>query len=135
MEAQLPKKKPMGDGQRILVVDDDAVVLRFVGMTLSRQGYAVHQANSGDEGLDYFTNHGHGLAMVLTDVIMPGMSGPQMIERILALDPALPVTFMTGTASDARLPHMDKKTYKLIHKPFTPQKLLDTIRDCLENCR
>ena len=131
----MPKCMLMPEAQKILVVDDDAVILRYVRMTLSRQGYAVHESNSGDEGLEYFTKHGDDLAMVLTDVIMPGMSGPQMIEKILALEPAMPVTFMTGTASDARLPRMEEKTYKLIHKPFTPQKLLETIRDCLENCR
>ena len=42
--------------------------------------------------------------MVLTDVVMPGLSGPQMVEHILAVQPGMPVTFMTGTAADARLP-------------------------------
>src|SRR4051794_20243812 len=90
VETQLPHSEAMREPQTILVVDDDAIILRFVGITLKRQGYAVHQANSGDEGLQYFTDHGGGIAMVLTDVIMPGMSGPQMIERILAVQPDLP---------------------------------------------
>jgi two-component system cell cycle sensor histidine kinase/response regulator CckA len=132
VERQLPYWEVMREPQKILVVDDDAMILRFVGITLKRQGYAVHQASSGDEALQYFTDHGRGVAMVLTDVIMPGMSGPQMIERILAVQPDLPVMFMTGTAADARLPRAQTRRYKLLHKPFTPQKLLDYIRDCLD---
>jgi DNA-binding NtrC family response regulator len=58
-----------------------------------------------------------------------------MVERILAVEPGMPVAFMTGTANEARLPRPQTKTYMLIHKPFTPQKLLETIRDCLAHCK
>ena len=121
----------MADGQQILVVDDDEMVLRYVSATLRRQGYEVLQATSGDEGLRHFAEHGTGLSLILTDVLMPGLSGPQMIEHILAIEPGMPVTFMTGTAAEARLPRAQSPAYKLIHKPFTPQKLLDTIRECI----
>jgi two-component system cell cycle sensor histidine kinase/response regulator CckA len=123
----------MGELQNILVVDDDEMVLRYVTMTLKRQGYRVHQATSGHDGLQYFTEHRASLSMILTDIIMPGISGPQMVERILAVEPAMPVTFMTGTVAEARLPRPQSGTYKLIHKPFTPQKLLDAVRDCLSD--
>ena len=121
----------MREPANILVVDDDEMVLRYVTLTLRRQGYGVLQATSGHEGLRFFSDHAPDLSMVLTDVIMPGLSGPQMIEHILAVHPGLPVAFMTGTASDAQLPRKQSKTYKLIHKPFTPQTLLATVRDCL----
>jgi two-component system, cell cycle sensor histidine kinase and response regulator CckA len=121
----------MEELQNILVVDDDEMVLRYVTMTLKRKGYRVHQATSGDDGLQYFTEHRAMLSMILTDIIMPGLTGPQMVERILAVEPAMPITFMTGTAAEARLPRPQSSTYKLIHKPFTPQKLLDAVRDCL----
>ena len=124
----------MGESHNILVVDDDEMVLRYVSATLKRQGYGVHQANSGHEGLRYFSEHGAGLSMILTDVLMPGLSGPQMVERILAVEPGMPIAFMTGTANEARIPRPQTKNYMLIHKPFTPQKLLETIRDCLEHC-
>jgi len=71
------------------------------------------------------------MSMILTDVVMPGLSGPQMVEQILAVNPALPVAFMTGTVAEAHLPRKQSKTYKLIHKPFTPQTLLETVRECL----
>ena len=125
----------MGESHNILVVDDDEMVLRYVSATLKRQGYRVYPANSGQEGLRFFSEHGASLSMILTDVLMPDLSGPQMVERILAVKPAMPIAFMTGTANEARLPRPQTKTYMLIHKPFTPQKLLATVRDCLEHCR
>jgi two-component system cell cycle sensor histidine kinase/response regulator CckA len=127
----MPETQPLN----ILVVDDDPLVRRFVAMTLGRNGFTVHVADNGDTGLQYFSEHGAGLAMVLTDVVMPGLSGPEMVERMLAIDPEVRVMFMTGTASDARLPSRNVKTYQLIHKPFTPQGLLHTVRDCLANCK
>ena len=131
----IANKRVMGEPQNILVVDDDEMVLRYVSTTLKRQGYGVHQANSGHEGLRCFSEIGGGLSMILTDIVMPGLSGPQMVEQILAVEPAMPIAFMTGTANEARLPRPQTKTYKLIHKPFTPQKLLDAVRDCLANCQ
>ena len=125
----------MCESHNILVVDDDEMVLRFVTLTLKRQGYAVHQATSGHEGLRFFSEHPLELSMILTDVLMPGLSGPQMIEHILAVHPGLPVAFMTGTAADAHLPRKQSKSYKLIHKPFTPQILLDTVRECLADAK
>jgi two-component system cell cycle sensor histidine kinase/response regulator CckA len=121
----------MREAPNILVVDDDEMVLRYVTLTLRRQGYGVLQATSGDQGLRFFSDHAPDLSMILTDVVMPGLSGPQMIEHILEAHPTVPVAFMTGTASEAQLPRKQSKTYKLIHKPFTPQTLLETIRDCL----
>jgi len=121
----------MREPHNILVVDDDEMVLRYVSMTLRRQGYGVHLATSGHDGLRFFSEHPVDMSMILTDVVMPGLSGPQMVEQILAVNPALPVAFMTGTVAEAHLPRKQSKTYKLIHKPFTPQTLLETVRECL----
>jgi DNA-binding NtrC family response regulator len=119
----------------ILVVDDDAIVRRFVAMTLGRNGFQVHQADSGEGGLKSFLEHREDLSMVLTDIVMPGMSGPQMVERILASEPGVCVLFMTGTATDNRLSREAAQAYKLIHKPFTPARLLENVRAVLETCR
>src|ERR1051325_9473495 len=113
--------------QSILVVDDDAVVRRVVAATLQRHGFAVVEAECGDDGLRSFSEHRGSLALILTDVLMPGMTGPEMIERILAIDPHARVMFMTGAISDTRLPRRETKRYQLIHKPFTPQHLLNTV--------
>jgi two-component system cell cycle sensor histidine kinase/response regulator CckA len=121
----------MGEPENILVVDDDEVVLRYVTATLKRNGYGVHPATSGDEALHFFSEYGRDLSMVLTDVLMPGISGPQMVEQILEVRPGLPVAFMTGTAAEAHLPRRQSRTYKLFHKPFTPQTLLEIVRECL----
>jgi two-component system, cell cycle sensor histidine kinase and response regulator CckA len=129
--ARLRISGAMAAAQNILVVDDDLMVLRFVTATLKRHGYHVHQATSGDEGLQYFSEHRDKLSMVLTDIVMPGMSGPQMVEHILALHPGMRVTFMTGTAADNRVPQ--DGTRPMLLKPFTPQKLLDAVQVCLSD--
>jgi DNA-binding NtrC family response regulator len=54
-----------------------------------------------------------------------------MVERILEVRPGLPVAFMTGTAAEAHLPRQQSRTYKLFHKPFSPQTLLEIVRECL----
>src|SRR5436190_12452402 len=117
--------------QRVLVVDDEDVVRRVVSATLRRHGFGVAEAGSGDEGLLYFSEHPDGLSLVLTDVMMPGMTGPAMVERILAVDPEMPVMFMTGTAADARRMLGCIKRYSLLQKPFTPEGLLTSVRNCL----
>jgi two-component system cell cycle sensor histidine kinase/response regulator CckA len=120
---------------KILVVDDDAIVRRVVAMTLGRHCFQVHQADSGEDGLKSFFEHREDLSMVLTDIVMPGMSGPQMVERILATDPAICVMFMTGTATDNRLSPESARAHKLIHKPFTPASLLENVHAVLEACK
>src|SRR5437763_16499094 len=100
--------------QNILVVDDDPMVRRFVAMTLQRHGFSVLQADSGDDGLKSFSKHRANLAMILTDVVMPGMTGPEMVEQILAIDPGMCVMFMTGTPADATLPHRARERSQLL---------------------
>ena len=75
------------DAYSILVVDDDPIVRRFVSTTLQRNGFAVLEAASGKDGLERFAEHRDALALILTDIMMPGMSGPEMIERIRAIHP------------------------------------------------
>ena len=118
--------------QRVLVVDDEDVVRRVVSATLRRHGFGVAEAGSGDEGLLYFSEHRDGLSLIITDVMMPGMSGPAMVERILAIDPEMPIMFMTGTAADARQMMGRIKRCSLLQKPFTPDGLLMSVRKCLD---
>jgi len=88
----------------ILVVEDDSQVRRFVGRVLRAEGYAVLEASCGQEGLETFTSHGEKrIAVIITDVLMPNMNGPEMIDRILTLAPAVGVVFMTADMAGASL--------------------------------
>ncbi len=113
----------------ILIVDDDPMVLRMTGAILKNHGFKVVEANSGEEGLKRFTEHHTTVGLVLTDVVMPSMTGPEMIERILALDPTVPVLFMSGCTGVLRLPEAARR----LSKPFAPEALIQSVRACLHS--
>ena len=115
---------------KILVVDDEPMVRRFVVTTLQSRGFAVVEASSGREGLKYFSEH-DPVDLVLTDVLMPIMTGPEMVQRILKIDPTVKVIFMTGADPDRRLMGLSGKKYLLLQKPFTLETVLESIQDCL----
>ena len=117
-------------GATILVVDDEPIVRRFVVATLQKKGFAVLEASSGQEGLKYFFEH-NGVDLVLTDVLMPVMSGPEMVQRILKIDPTAKIIFMTGGDPDRRLMDLSDKKYLLLQKPFTLDTLLTNVQECL----
>ena len=116
--------------EKILVVDDEPLVRRFVVTMLENRGFAVLEASSGEEGLKHFSQHSD-VKLVLSDVIMPSMSGPEMIQQILITDPSVRVLFMTGMNTERSLMGLHGKQFPLLQKPFTLDILLKTIHDCL----
>ena len=84
--------------QTILLVDDDAAVRTLVTAFLESAGYAVLIAADGVEGLRVFQQHQDSIALLLSDVTMPKMSGLQLADSVLTLRPELPVLLMSGYA-------------------------------------
>ncbi|HTS67045.1 MAG TPA: response regulator [Candidatus Acidoferrales bacterium] len=107
----------------VLVVDDEPAVRRLTATVLRRHGYDVIEADCGAQGLERFAECRRQVSLVLSDIVMPRMSGPEMVGRILALDPSVPVLFMTGHAADSGLPPQGP----VLSKPFTPAALVQTI--------
>ncbi|HEY6122752.1 MAG TPA: response regulator, partial [Pyrinomonadaceae bacterium] len=89
--AEEPKSR-----QAILVVDDDPDVLMFIVATLRRGGYTVFGAQSGREAMSVLTQQKHLIGIVLTDVVMPSLNGPELAERLVAVNPDLTVLYMSG---------------------------------------
>lgn len=117
-----------GDGQTILVVEDDAAVRSLARRALERMGYVVYEAASGADALSRFANLGCQLDLLLTDVILPGMNGRDLAERFRALCPDLAIIFMSGYADDEVLrdaARHDSATF--LAKPFTPEALAHTV--------
>jgi two-component system OmpR family response regulator len=115
------------DEQRrvILVVDDNAGVRQLVSITLESAGYTVASASDGVTGLAFFTNNRTAIALLLTDVVMPGMNGIELVNHVRAVDGALPVLFMSGShfptdRGDPCLP-----------KPFNCSELLASVQKVL----
>ncbi len=110
----------------VLVVEDQAAVLEIVRRILSRRGYRVVTANGAEEALRLAAQLEDPPALVLTDVFMPNISGPELIRQLRARWPEVRGVMMSGHMGDLRGELL--AGFPLIEKPFTEQRLLDGIR-------
>lgn len=106
------------------------MVRKMCQFVLERAGYKVLSAADGDEALVIATESLAELALVVTDVIMPGKTGPQLVESLRNLRPELPILFMSGYIGSERL-EMSNSTF--LAKPFTPPELLDKVKVLLQS--
>jgi CheY-like chemotaxis protein len=128
VEPQLPK----GNGERVLLVEDEDAVRDVVLRLLKRSGYDVRDVGAPLEALDIFVADPRQFDMLLTDVVMPGMSGTQLASRLRDLSPDLPVLFMSGyTAGPAPGGHELPSNGSLLHKPFDREALLTAVHRTL----
>lgn len=122
-----------GNGGTILVVEDDAPVLEVTSRILRRGGYAVLQARTYDQALTLAASTAFDL--LLTDSVMPQMSGQELVSRIDALRPGRPVLFMSGYRSDVAGQAGPRHRGPLIKKPFDARTLLNAVSKALANER
>jgi len=112
------------DSRTILVVDDEADVLRLVQSVLTEEGYEVTTAKNADSAMKAFDRLGHRPDLVIADVVMPGMSGPMLVERLREIEPDLNVLFMSGYDDRHVVQrYVLDKGFRLIPKPFTVHSL------------
>jgi PAS domain S-box-containing protein len=117
---------------RILLVEDEAGVRKFVRSILEKQGYTVLEAADCDDALRTAADPSTGLDLLLTDVIMPRLNGPELADRITALRPGLKVLYMSGyTDRTIRLQGRLEGEAHFIQKPFTPGALTQKLRELL----
>src|SRR4051794_29541887 len=117
---------------RILVVDDEPAVRRFVTDALRSSGYDVVGAGSGREALGVVYGHSQTPTLLLTDIEMPGMTGVELAARVRADRPAIRVILMTGReASAARARERAGLVEGVLLKPFGLAELLDAVLDAL----
>ena len=115
------------------MVEDEVQVRELVQEILQAEGYTVLTAADGNEGLQLCSAYGGPIDLLLTDVVMPGLSGPEMAQHILPMRPRIKIAYMSGYASDAMGDHgvLDPGT-AFLQKPFTPDILITTIRETLD---
>ena len=107
----------------ILVVDDEAEIRKLVTAMLTRSGYRVLTADSGQNAVRLFRNN-PGVELLLTDVVAPGMSGPMIADEIAALKPEIKVVFMSGYDNTQVVQrYVVERGYSLLIKPFTMEQL------------
>jgi two-component system cell cycle sensor histidine kinase/response regulator CckA len=101
---------------------------------LQAEGYTVLTAADGGEGLHLCTKYDGPIDLLLTDVVMPGLSGPAMAQCILRMHPTIKVVYMSGYASDAMGDHgILSSGTAFLQKPFTPDILLGKVRETLDS--
>jgi CheY-like chemotaxis protein len=115
----------------ILVVDDEAGVRVMVARMLSLSGYAVVSAQSGEEALSIVQDYAAPIDLVLSDVRMPGMSGPEMVEEIQKLRPGIRVMYMSAYSRDVLPPGVQDTDVPFLTKPFTMRTLALSIVETL----
>ena len=116
----------------VLVVEDEPSVRGFAGQVLSQAGYRVLEAATGEEALAFASVPGETIAAVLTDVVMPGINGRVLAERLRALHPGIAVLYMSGYTEDMVLrTGVVTDAANFIQKPFTPEGLLARLRSAL----
>jgi hypothetical protein len=118
-------------GPTILVVDDEAGVRVMIARMLSLSGYSVVTAQSGEEALAIATDYAAPLELVLTDVRMPGMSGPELVDELVKIRPGIRVMYMSAYSRDVLPAGVRDTDIPFLTKPFTMRTLALSIVETL----
>lgn len=122
---------PLGGSETILLAEDEEVVHAIVREILETEGYTVLGARNGLEALEVCERHADSIDLLVSDVVMPELGGPQLAEEVLRRWPEIPVVLMSGYAEDGALGG-DGTGYPFLQKPFTHASLLAMVRDVLD---
>jgi CheY-like chemotaxis protein len=118
--------------ETILVVEDDSAVLGATTLALQKYGYRVLQTQSGEAACRVLDRDDGSVALVLTDIVMPCMNGPELAERLAKTHPGLPVLLMSGYADERAMNHNVLLGASVLSKPFLPQDLARRVREVLD---
>jgi len=121
-----------GQGETILLVDDEESMRETTGEVLESLGYKVFMAVDGQEALEIFKAHRQEIALILTDIVMPMVGGIELAKSIRQLDKDVPIIFATGYDKESAIPaedHIEQST--IINKPFSFKKLSRLMRQML----
>jgi CheY-like chemotaxis protein len=119
--------------ETVLLVEDNDSVRELAAKALRRRGYVVYEARGGDEAIEWSRSSGVIPHLLVTDVVMPGISGPNLAATLLQLHPGLRVLYMSGYTDDATAVHGNFwGGVPLLQKPFTPGVLAESVRLALD---
>jgi CheY-like chemotaxis protein len=141
LSAEAPARKKDADptvpavkgNELVLVVEDEAAIRRLIEKTLVRHGYQVLTASDGSEALEVANKVKARIDLVISDVIMPHLSGPKLIEQLRESRPDVSVIFMSGYSHEGSL-NGDalESNEEILEKPFSPAMLLRLLRSVLD---
>jgi PAS domain S-box-containing protein len=125
-DSETLKGEKRGGEPTVLLVEDEEIVRRSLHQVLAEAGFHVLQAATGAEGLQVSNQYSGDIDLVVTDVVMPGMNGREMAERLACARPGVPVLFLSGYNQDPRLAGKP-----FVRKPFAPAKLLEKVQELI----
>ena len=116
----------------VLLVDDEPSVRLFVRRTLEQGGYSVVEAQDPLDALSIMDHNAGRIDLVLTDIVMPGMSGRLMADRFAARYPGVRMLFMSGNPDLVRIARIaDNSERTILSKPFSPSTLIERVGELL----
>jgi CheY-like chemotaxis protein len=119
--------------ETVLVVDDDLAVSEIAEFSLNADGYKVLRASSAQEALQIAESHTGFIDLLITDVVMPGMSGPEVAEKMITLYPQIAILYLSGYTDDAVVRHgLLRAEVNFLQKPFTPLGLAKRVQEIFE---
>lgn len=132
----LPEEKfeitPVLTPHRILVVEDQDDIRDYICSVLNQAGYNVYSANSGQQALSVIDSLDSPLQLLITDVVMEGISGGELADRFNEISPGVPVLFISGYAADEIARHgVQDGSREFLAKPFSPKDLLKKIEEVI----
>ena len=131
-QAQAPRKAS-GGTEAVLLVEDEPAILNLAKAVLTKNGYTVTTALSPAEALEIFERHEQPIDILISDVVMPGMNGNELRERIVARCPNIRVLFMSGYTADAIAQQgLLEEGIHFLQKPFMARSLLQKVREVLD---
>jgi two-component system, cell cycle sensor histidine kinase and response regulator CckA len=127
-------RAPVKRTETVLLVEDEAQVRELSAIALERAGFTVLEARHPEDAFDVVARHKGPIHLILTDVVMPGMNGRVMVERLIGRHPDARVLFMSGYTDDALAPlGVAAGDRAFLHKPFTPKQLAERVREVLDS--
>ena len=137
-EAEAWRHAPTGlpmprGGETVLVVEDEAPVKKMVRGILARLGYAVLEAENGNKALELCGSFPEPIHLMVTDVVMPGMAGPDLARAVRILRPETRIMFMSGYTEYSMLQHeLIEPDADFLQKPFAPEEFAQRVRAVLD---
>jgi signal transduction histidine kinase/CheY-like chemotaxis protein len=125
-------ERAAGGDERVLVVDDEPAVRRLLARILRSRGYDVFETEDAHSALALMSSANRPMDLVVTDIVMPSMSGVRLAEQIRAQWPEVKILFVSGFPSSNALPASDMSSIALLGKPFTPDQIEAKVRELLD---
>lgn len=129
----VPEVHSLEGSETILIVEDEPMLRKFFGKAMREKGYVVLEAKDGREALQQIDQALTPIALMMVDVVMPGMSGPKLVEQVMSRYPQLKILYMSGY-TESVVTHLNTldQTVNFLQKPFNAHTLLTKVRELLD---